>query len=407
MVTCPGLTKAVANSLAERLEDAAKISITVILDSDPEVYRMGYGEPAALDCLQDAAKNNPFDLRLQEGVRIGVVISDESTMVFSPVPLMIEAGSTSAEKPNAVILSGGSSTRLAVAAGSGQSGLTDKHEIGKQPLTPKKIQIVRNDLQKNPPQAFDIARSMRVFSSRIQYVELKVENYRMSSRQVELPPDLTGISNEKLQKQITSRVRVLSGNLDSFETTVRRINGGQYKVKMDEVWIRRERKRLEDEYTFLVPNYGRVILRSKREDFDKEIGLFKNHLNQYHEGVRKEFEKAKEEFKQSLIDEYLPKWKDKPPDSYKEHNVEATEDNLRRDLETKAEDVVKKAVQIEPPRVHTVYKNIAPESAGKSDFLKPLKLAMRRRNVPVALVDDLFSSLDAAPSAGKESGVGQ
>ena len=101
---------------------------------------MGYGEPAALDCLQEAAKNNLFDLRLQEGVRIGVVISDESTMVFSPAPLMIEAGSTSAEKPNAVILRGVSSSRLATAAGSGPSGMTEKHEIGTQPITPAKIQ---------------------------------------------------------------------------------------------------------------------------------------------------------------------------------------------------------------------------------------------------------------------------
>ena len=265
------------------------------------------------------------------------------------------------------------------------------------------IQSVRDDLKNNPPQAFDIARSMRVFNSRIQYVEIKIENYKMSTRQVELPPELTDISDEKLQKQISSRVRVLSGSLDSFETTVTKIGGEQCQIKMDEAWIRRERKRLEDEYTFLVPNYGRVILRSKREDFDREIELFKNHLAQYHEGIRREFEKTKAEFKQSLIDEYLPKWKVKPPDSFKEYKVEATDDKLRKELEHSVKEVVNKAVKIESPRIHTVYKNIAPESASKSDFLEPLRSAMRRRNVPMALIDDLFRSFDAAPSAGKES----
>ena len=407
MVVSPGLTTAVANSLADRFADAGKVSITVILDSDPEVYRMGYGEPTALVRLQEAARDSMFDLRLQKGVRIGLVISDELTMIFCPVPLMIEAGSTSAEKPNAIILSGTSSNRLADAVGSGPSGMTEKHEIGTQPLTPTEIQSIQDDLKDNPPQAFDIARSMRVFSSRIQYVEIRVENYRMSSRQIELPPELTGISDEKLQKQITSRVRVLSGNLDSFETTVKTINGEQCKVKMDERWIKGERKRLEDEYTFLIPKYGRVILRSKREMFGKEVNLFKKHLDDYHKGVLAEFEKIKDNFKQSLINEYLPKWKINPPESYKEHNVEPTDDNLMKDLEVRAEQVVKKAVQIEPPRIHTVYKNIAPESAEKSDFLEPLKLAMRRRNVPMALIDDLFSSLDAAPSANRESRSGQ
>ena len=40
VVICPGLTTAVADSLAERLGDAGEVSITVILDSDPEVYRI-------------------------------------------------------------------------------------------------------------------------------------------------------------------------------------------------------------------------------------------------------------------------------------------------------------------------------------------------------------------------------
>jgi hypothetical protein len=89
------------------------------LDHDPEVYRLGFGTEAALDRLRSAAEQNLFDLRVQYGVRIGVVIADDLTMIFAPVPLLIEAGSTSVEKPNAIIFSRGEADRLAEAAGAG------------------------------------------------------------------------------------------------------------------------------------------------------------------------------------------------------------------------------------------------------------------------------------------------
>ena len=184
---CPAVTDRVAHALAERMADEGKISLTVILDADPEVYRLGYGTETALDRLREAAARNLFDLRVQRGVRIGVVICDDVTMVFSPVPLLIEAGSTSTEKPNAIILSGGSADRLANAAGAGPAERAASQEIGKQPLTPGAIEAVKKDLEGNPPQPFGVARVLRVFTSRVQYVEIGIENYRLSSRRVELP----------------------------------------------------------------------------------------------------------------------------------------------------------------------------------------------------------------------------
>ena len=65
MVVSPGPTTAVAKSLADLFADAREVSITVILDSDPEVYRMVYGEPTALVRLQEGARDSMFDLRLK------------------------------------------------------------------------------------------------------------------------------------------------------------------------------------------------------------------------------------------------------------------------------------------------------------------------------------------------------
>ena len=96
----PALTTPVAQALAARMADLPDLSLTVILDADAEVYRMGYGDPKALEIIRQASNGAMFDLREQPGVRIGVVVSDDRTMIYAPVSRNVEAGSTTEEKPN-------------------------------------------------------------------------------------------------------------------------------------------------------------------------------------------------------------------------------------------------------------------------------------------------------------------
>ncbi len=95
------------------------------------------------------------------------MISDDVTMVFSPVPQLIEAGSTSTEKPNAIVLSGTAVERVAEAAGAGVAEAAERHEIGQSALTPATAEALKLDLENNPPQQFDVARALRVFTSKI------------------------------------------------------------------------------------------------------------------------------------------------------------------------------------------------------------------------------------------------
>jgi hypothetical protein len=79
VVVCPAVSDAVVAALIDRLIDLGPLAITVILDADPEVYRLGYGTTSALEKLRHASSQNQLDLRTQAGVRIGVVISDGTT----------------------------------------------------------------------------------------------------------------------------------------------------------------------------------------------------------------------------------------------------------------------------------------------------------------------------------------
>jgi hypothetical protein len=129
------------------MADIPTLSLTVILDADAEVYRMGYGDPKALEIIRKASIETMFELREQPGVRIGVVISDDRTMVYAPVSRNVEAGSTAEEKPNAIMLEGHSTERLAEAAGTADG----ETEVGLIGMEPERVAQMEADLRTNPP----------------------------------------------------------------------------------------------------------------------------------------------------------------------------------------------------------------------------------------------------------------
>src|SRR5437868_1032561 len=102
----PGVSEKVADALGARLSQEDKLRIDVILDADPEVYRLGFGTVGGITKLKSHAQDHMFGLRHQAGIRIGILIADDRTLIYAPTPQLIEAGSTSSEKPNAVLLEG-------------------------------------------------------------------------------------------------------------------------------------------------------------------------------------------------------------------------------------------------------------------------------------------------------------
>ncbi len=88
----PAVSQAVATAICEQSAALGEAAATVILDTDPEVYRLGYGEPASLQLLETAAHSSHVILRRQPGLRLCIVIADSRTLIFAPTPQLIEAG---------------------------------------------------------------------------------------------------------------------------------------------------------------------------------------------------------------------------------------------------------------------------------------------------------------------------
>jgi hypothetical protein len=385
--------------LSRRFDDLGHLDVTVILDSDPEVYRLGFGDQAALKTIRAASAKSLFDLREQGGVRIGVVISDDMTMVYSPVSKNIEAGSTSVEKPNAIVLSGIAADRIAIAAGSGPSQNPSNREVGNKELKLAKVQQMETDLRANPPKPFDITRKMNVFTSKVQYVEFFASNYRLTSRQIPLPRELIDVADDDLRNRISSRIRAPFDGIGKLEVVID--HGGQSEsIKVDDDWLNRERKRIEDEYTFQINNFGRVILYSDRDAFDKATSRFKSIVEKYQKALGDALVTKQSEFVERIVGEFSDRWKRTPPKHFARWGTEPTSENIRAALQPLARKLFERAITFDAPLVKILYKNVAPENIRDKRFLDALKAIMLNRRVPQAIIDSLFESGQAAPEAG-------
>jgi hypothetical protein len=90
---------------------------------------MGYGTLEGLKTLRNAAHQLGTVVCHQPGVRIGLLIVDEITLVYSPTPLLLESGTTRPDRPNAIQL-GQPPENVIRDVGLGERGLGDCfHEL--------------------------------------------------------------------------------------------------------------------------------------------------------------------------------------------------------------------------------------------------------------------------------------
>jgi len=168
------------------------------------------------------------------------------------------------------------------------------------------------NLKVNPPKPFDITRKMNIFSSRVQYVEFSASNYRLTTRQIPLPPELVDVADEDLKNRITSRIRAPFDGIGKLDITLD-YDGKSETLKVDDDWLKKERKRIEDDYTFQINNFGRVILYNDREAFDKAAERFRVLVEKYQAKLRYTLTKQQAEFETRIVDEFSRRWEQNPP----------------------------------------------------------------------------------------------
>jgi len=380
----PGLSEALADALARAWRRLEQDAVSVVLDVDPEVCRLGYGTLEGLENVRAAAAAHGALVSHQPGLRIGLLIADDHTLVFSPTPLLIEAGSQAPERPNAIEL-GPPPSSVAQDLGLGPRGAMDR-KIGLDPLLPERMAAVRRDLDAAPPVKFDLARRLRVFTSRFQFVELEMTGCNLSRRRVSIPAKLMGLSKSP---EVERR----------FQTTFDLIEKAQLQVRHSDRRITESsladgRRAIVRQYLVSLPGYGSVVLRSRKEQLLEAVAVLRSDVDRFARGVTAQLEAIIQQGRASVCEALLPTLERNPPEACtKIHSARPSRESLRAWLGAELERCFGNAKElIGDMQVTLVFKDVAYES-----LVDPKFLDIARRAMPG--LDLMHLEFDAAASS--------
>jgi hypothetical protein len=301
----PGLSTPLAEALARAWNRLNPDDVSVIIDTDPEVCRMGYGTIEALKIAQKTASERGQLIAHQPGIRLCVLISDQDTLIFSPTPNLIEAGTQIPDHPNGIVLKSPPEA-LTRDLGVGPDASATR-TIGLARIDDKKVETIELDLKENPPQKFDIARTQRIFNAKLEFVEFELEGCFISRHCVQIPADLVGLA----QKDPATR--------NKFRSTFRLIEKDDIidpKAKMSEKSLLEERTRITRKFLVPLKDHGVVILRANKEKFEEEIEGLKSMVKSFQEALESKLDKIYADNAKRLTEALLESVAKAPPEKW-------------------------------------------------------------------------------------------
>lgn len=401
----PGIAETVARALGERAVSHSALSVLVILDVDPEVCRLGYGSMAGLQAVVAHARSPRFQVRFEAGLRIGLLAVDDTVLLYAPTPLLIEAGSWRTERRNAILLGEDNPSVFPNQARIDLAAQADTlSQIGANPVTPVLVDAVRRDLASNPPRAFDVTQAERVFNSRIQYVEFSLLEYRLSARVVHIPPELMGLADDRLRDRwrLAFRLYGQPGDLrvrvpvrDEAGAVVRDEDGTERLIEYDEQALNAEKQEIVAKYLRILGQYGTVIRRTDRREFQARVRAFTQRVRDYAEGVRREMQDQLKKTVSALVDELLPAVRANPPRRYRAglFGGQLADDELKTLLRQQIGASIPPSDITCEPKVKLLFKDVSYETIHDPGFLA----AVEREYGP-EILEGLFTEYHAAPN---------
>jgi hypothetical protein len=363
-----------------------------------------------LKLLQQAVVAHGGFLRAQPGLRIGTVISDARVVVFTPTPLLVEAGSTSASKPNAIFLGEHPAEQLTAATASGPECLPSEGEIGKQPVTPEQVTTTLKELARIPPKRFDLQRVQHVFSSRVQYAEVTVTGYRVAGRSVALPKDLL-VADRETQRRIKNTFKLFD-NPEAIEVEIEAPiitpEGKRKSIKLSysQRILEEDRRRVTERWLYAVAGFGMMVFREDRARFDQEIGAFRERVDAYGKALQEVLSGQDQKALEPILGGLVSAIMKSPPARYQLEGIDvkdrgAVTQRLVEDLNAVFVEL-RKSVS---PKVSVVHKDVSYESLSDEKFRAAMAAALSRKGKET-LLGELFSEYDAArerPASSKRS----
>lgn len=395
----PGVHHSVAEALSNAVRRMPTGAIHIVLDVDAEVCRLGYGDPdfKVVEDLQTAALAHGLTINRHRGVRIGLLVADDTTLVYSPVPRLIEAGSHEADKPNGILLEAHLPPALAEACGLGPEGAAAL-AIGLNPIQEAEITAVKKDLAENPPKPFNVARSERVVNSKLHYVEWDIRNYKLASRAIKIRPELFGLRHADVVRRMTNRYHLFA-KTDSLTVDIPRFDEGGKKVAGETEpfgpgSIDDERRRITKEFLFSGGSFGLMILRRDVPAFERQLKRLTAQIDAYQKAVEDLLAKRCEEIASELLDAMRASLLASPPDHWRTRCLGGSitpEDMRRLFIEDIQGELERAKTDFKPTSFH-VFKDVTYHTVHNKEFRGQLEKRFGKK-----AADELFPEHDAAP----------
>lgn len=289
----PGLDEIIASALVNATRKLGANNVTVLLDVTENICRFGYGTIEGVTLLRE----NNVVIRQADGLRIGALLCDNKGWIFSPTPLLIEAGKEDVNQPNSIEISPDQIIKIRCAISPSQGNLKNPPEIGLSQVKEEKLESVEKAVRDNPPQKFDVARKVQVFNTAIEFVEISLRGCEIQRHTVSIPPKLlVGEVDQKTAKQ-------LKGGFNIIESTSK-LSGESIRYKVNE---------LRKNYTRSIPKYGNLLLKAKKAQFEKELKNIREDIKKFQEEVKNELKNEIEAAKERLVNLLSSAIKNNPP----------------------------------------------------------------------------------------------
>jgi len=305
----PGIQLEPAQAMAEAARRLGPEMLTVWIDFDEKVMRMGYGDIEAVKTLREAGitvKHAPF-------LRSAFIIVDNAGYIFTPTPLYLEPEPVK-EVRNALKLSREqvteALTRLSPAARVVAIALAESPEEKKRiselpfegdaaPVEDTQYKKAEKNLKVAPPVEFDLARQVRVFEPYLQYIELSLSGAAIQRNRLTIPPSIQRLGGAK---DLEGRLRT------TFDLIER--NSELSSKHLEEV-LNEIRKNFTRS---LGKHHGRVVLKAAKPHLEMRLEEFEEMLEKHRERVEAELQVHLENSRNQIIDFYLPIVVENPPD---------------------------------------------------------------------------------------------
>jgi hypothetical protein len=389
----PGIQMEPALAMSKVIQQLGPEMITVSLDFDERVMRMGYGDIAAIKHLRDAdivVHNVP-------GLRTALIIVDDIGFIFTPTALYLESEPHGRAAPNAMRLSpqqvAEALARLSPAAKAialAQATTPEDRnriaaipvETGGAPITATQFAMVETRLKEAPPVKFDIARQVRVFEPYLQYMDISLTGAAIQHHRVSIPPRLLKLGGNK---ELEGRLRT------TFELI-------EQDSKLSSKDIEDELNEIRKNFTPSVQGHGRVVLKAAKPLLNLRLIELKEKLKTHKQTVASELQKQLNESRKQIVEYYLPIVSANPPDGLRGQLTRAPNDedsgfwlnSILREVFPTAHDLIDKM------QLNEYYRDVTYETLNKPDFLDGVKKAFPHVNW-----DRAYNEFRAAGESGR------